>query len=110
MTKLSKFTLSDLEAIVEQRASVKDGSSYTAMLVKTGIEKCAQKMGEEATEAVIAAVTGNRPEIIKESADVLYHLLVVLKKMDIPLNEVMAELENRTNQSGLEEKAKRKKD
>lgn len=104
---MTKFNLSDLETIVEQRASSKDGSSYTAMLITTGIEKCAQKMGEEATEAVIAAVTGNRPEMIKESADVLYHLMVVLKKMDIPLEEIMAELETRTAQSGLEEKAKR---
>ena len=104
---MTKFSLSDLETIVEQRASSKDGSSYTAMLITTGIEKCAQKMGEEATEAVIAAVTGNRAEMIKESADVLYHLLVVLKKMDIPLEEVMAELEARTVQSGLKEKANR---
>ena len=104
---MTKFNLSDLETIVEQRAASKDGSSYTAMLITTGIEKCAQKMGEEATEAVIAAVTGNRAELIKESADVLYHLLVVLKKMDIPLEEIMAELEARTAQSGLKEKAKR---
>ncbi|MBL4892483.1 MAG: phosphoribosyl-ATP diphosphatase [Rhizobiaceae bacterium] len=104
---MTQFSLSDLETIVEQRAASKDGSSYTAMLITTGIEKCAQKMGEEATEAVIAAVTGNRAEMIKESADVLYHLLVVLKKMDIPLEEIMAELEARTAQSGLEEKAKR---
>jgi len=106
---MTNFSLSDLETIVEQRASAKDGSSYTAMLITTGIEKCAQKMGEEATEAVIAAVTGNRAEMIKESADVLYHLLVVLKKMKIPLEDVMAELETRTAQTGLEEKAKRKK-
>ncbi|MFK5979487.1 MAG: phosphoribosyl-ATP diphosphatase [Rhizobiaceae bacterium] len=104
---MTKFNLSDLETIVEQRASSMDSSSYTAMLITTGIEKCAQKMGEEATEAVIAAVTGNRPEMIKESADVLYHLLVVLKKMDIPLSDIMAELEMRTAQSGLEEKANR---
>ncbi|PCI03214.1 MAG: phosphoribosyl-ATP diphosphatase [Hyphomicrobiales bacterium] len=104
---MNKFSLSDLETIVEERASSKDGSSYTAMLITTGIEKCAQKMGEEATEAVIAAVTGNRAEMIKESADVLYHLLVVLKKMNIPLEEIMAELDKRTAQSGLEEKAKR---
>lgn len=104
---MTNFSLSDLETTVEERASSKDGSSYTAMLITTGIEKCAQKMGEEATEAVIAAVTGNRAEMIKESADVLYHLLVVLKKMDIPLEEIMAELEARTTQSGLEEKAKR---
>ncbi|MBL4598088.1 MAG: phosphoribosyl-ATP diphosphatase [Rhizobiaceae bacterium] len=106
---MTNFNLSNLETIIEQRASIDDGSSYTAMLVKTGIEKCAQKMGEEATEAVIAAVTKNRPEMVKESADVLYHLLVVLRKMDIPLVEVMAELETRTAQSGLEEKAKRAK-
>ena len=66
-----------------------------------------EKLGEEAVEAVIAAVSNDRGELIKESADVLFHLLVVLKIADIPLAEVMAELENRTSQSGIVEKASR---
>jgi len=104
---MAKFSLRDLEKIVSKRADVDDGSSYTAMLIKTGIAKCAQKMGEEAVETVIAAVNRDRTELIKESADLLYHLLVVLKKSDIPLSEIMAELEQRTSQSGLAEKTSR---
>ncbi|MDB5614146.1 MAG: phosphoribosyl-ATP diphosphatase, partial [Devosia sp.] len=70
------MTLDDLEARIAIRAAASPYESYTAKLIARGMEKCAQKLGEEATEAVIAAVTGNRPELVKESADVLYHLLV----------------------------------
>jgi len=101
------MTLDDLEARIAVRAAASPDESYTAKLIARGMEKCAQKVGEEATEAVIAAVTGNRPELVKESADLLYHLLVVLRAADIPLAEVMAELDNRTAQSGLAEKAAR---
>ena len=102
------MTLEDLETRIGLRAAASPEESYTAKLVARGIEKCAQKLGEEATEAVIAAVTGNRAELVKESADVLYHLLVVLRATEIPLAEVMAELDARTAQSGLAEKASRK--
>lgn len=102
------MTLEDLEARIASRAAASPEDSYTAKLIARGMEKCAQKLGEEATEAVISAVTGNRPELIKESADVLYHLLVVLRAADIPLDAVMAELDTRTAQSGLAEKAARK--
>lgn len=102
------MTLDDLEARIAQRAAASPDESYTAKLIARGMEKCAQKLGEESTEAVIAAVTGNRAELVKESADVLYHLLVVLKAADLPLAEVMAELDSRTAQSGLAEKASRK--
>ena len=102
------MTLDDLEARISIRAAASPDESYTAKLIARGMEKCAQKLGEEATEAVIAAVTGNRPELIKESADVLYHLLVVLRAAGIPLDDVMAELDVRTAQSGLAEKASRK--
>jgi phosphoribosyl-ATP pyrophosphohydrolase len=102
------MTLDDLEARIATRAMASPDESYTAKLIARGIEKCAQKLGEEATEAVISAVTGNRPELIKESADLLYHLLVVLRAADIPLGDVMAELDARTAQSGLAEKASRK--
>ena len=101
------MTLDDLEARIAIRAAASPDESYTAKLISRGMEKCAQKLGEEATEAVIAAVTGNRAELVKESADVLFHLLVVLRAADVPLAEVMAELDRRTAQSGLAEKAAR---
>ena len=102
------MTLDDLEARIAIRAAASPDESYTARLIARGMEKCAQKLGEEATEAVISAVTGNRAELVKESADLLYHLLVVLRAADVPLAEVMAELDTRTGQSGLAEKASRK--
>ncbi|MBJ6988560.1 MULTISPECIES: phosphoribosyl-ATP diphosphatase [unclassified Devosia] len=102
------MTLEELEQRVAVRAAASPDESYTAKLIARGINKASQKLGEEATEAVIAAVTGDRAELVKEAADVLYHLLVVLKAADVPLVEVMAELDARTAQSGLAEKASRK--
>lgn len=102
------MTLDDLEARIALRAAASPDESYTAKLIARGMNKCAQKLGEEATEAVIAAVTGDRPELVKEAADMLYHLLVVLRAAEVPLAEVMAELDARTAQSGLVEKAARK--
>ena len=101
------MTLEELEQRIAARAAASPDESYTAKLIARGIDKAAQKLGEEATEAVIAAVTHNRAELVKESADVLYHLLVVLKAEGVPLAEVMAELDTRTAQSGLAEKAAR---
>ena len=101
------MTLEELEARVALRAAASPEESYTAKLIARGINKAAQKLGEEATEAVIAAVTHDRAELVKESADLLYHLLVVLKAESVPLSEVMAELDKRTAQSGLAEKASR---
>jgi phosphoribosyl-ATP pyrophosphohydrolase len=101
------MNLEDLEARIAVRAAASPDESYTAKLLARGMDKCAQKLGEEATEAVIAAVTRNRAELVKESADVLYHLLVVLRAGGVPLGEVMAELDARTGQSGLAEKASR---
>ncbi|MBB5700454.1 phosphoribosyl-ATP pyrophosphohydrolase [Ochrobactrum daejeonense] len=106
---MSEFTLSDLERIVTERACVTDGSSYTASLVAKGQTKASQKLGEEAVETVIAAVSGDRAGVISESADLLYHLLVVWKIAGVPLEEVLAELRRRTTQTGLEEKAGRSK-
>lgn len=103
------FTLEQLDAIVAERGSVTDGSSYTASLLSRGVGKCAQKLGEEAVEAAIAAVKEDRAELAKEAADVLYHLLVLLRAANLPLSDVMAELQARTGQSGLAEKASRKK-
>lgn len=102
------MTLDELEARIALRAAASPAESYTASLIARGMNKAAQKLGEEATEAVIAAVTGDRAELVKESADLLFHLMVVLKAADLPLAEVMTELDARTAQSGLAEKASRK--
>ncbi len=101
------FTLDDLAARVAERAAAAPDESYTARLVAAGVQRVAKKLGEEATEAVIAAVAGNREELRGEAADLLYHLLVLLRAADVPLADVMAELERRTAQSGLAEKASR---
>jgi phosphoribosyl-ATP pyrophosphohydrolase len=101
------FGLTDLETIVNQRAHAGAQHSYTASLLEKGINKCAEKFGEEAIEAVIAAATNNRDELTKEAADVLFHLLVLLKAANIPLEDVMDELHRRTGQSGHQEKASR---
>jgi phosphoribosyl-ATP pyrophosphohydrolase len=104
---LSEFTLSDLEKIVAQRAEASPEESWTAKLVAAGQTKAAKKLGEEAVETVIAAVAQDRKELVSESADLVYHLLVVLKIAGIPLQDVVDELHRRTGQSGLQEKASR---
>ena len=104
---MSPFTLPDLARIVAERAAAPPAESYTAKLLADGPERAAKKLGEEAVEAVIAAVSGDRANLTAEAADLLYHLLVVLRGAGIPLNDVMAELERRTAQSGLAEKASR---
>ncbi|MBY3071495.1 phosphoribosyl-ATP diphosphatase [Rhizobium laguerreae] len=104
---MSGFSLSDLESIVAERSKASPEQSWTAKLVAAGQPKAAKKLGEEAIEAVMAAVTGDRDNLTYEAADVLYHLLVVLKIAEIPLENVMAELKRRTAQSGLKEKASR---
>lgn len=105
---MSSFSLSDLEAILAQRAREPASESYTASLVTAGMPKAARKLGEEAIESIVAALEGDREELTKEAADVLYHLLVVLRIADIPLEQVLAELARRTGQSGLAEKAARR--
>ena len=104
------FTLEALNARVAARAEASPDESYTARLLARGVEKCAQKLGEEAVEAAIAAVAGHKVELAKEAGDVLYHLLVLLRAAGVDLAAVMAELESRTAQSGLAEKAARPKD
>ncbi len=104
---MTAFSLEDLEKTVAERGRSGAADSWTAKLFARGQDKAAQKMGEEAVEAVIAAVKGDRNGLVSESADMLYHLLVVLALADIPLSEVMAELERRTSQTGLAEKASR---
>lgn len=101
------FTLADLDAIVAARAQASPEESWTAKLLAAGPERCAKKFGEEAVEAVIAATKGDRAELAAESADVLFHLLVLLRSRGVALDEVMAHLEARTARSGLVEKASR---
>lgn len=104
---MSDFTLHDLERIVAERAASGDTNSWTAKLFAAGPEKAAKKLGEEAVETVIAAVGPDRKALVSESADLLYHWLVVLALAKVPLDEVLAELERRTAQSGVAEKASR---
>jgi phosphoribosyl-ATP pyrophosphohydrolase len=103
------FALENLAEIVARRAEANADNSYTRTLLDKGVARCAKKFGEEATEAVIAAVAEDDAALRSEAADVLYHLLVLLQARRVPLADVMAELERRTAQSGLQEKAARMK-
>jgi phosphoribosyl-ATP pyrophosphohydrolase len=105
---MSSFDLHDLEKRVEMRAQESADVSYTRKLLDRGVAQCAKKFGEEAVEAVIAAISEDKDRVIGEAADVLYHLLVLLHARGIALDEVEAELGTRTRQSGLDEKASRK--
>lgn len=98
------FTLDDLETIIANRAGASPSESYTASLIHRGLARCAQKLGEEGVEAAIAAVKGDREELVRESADLLYHLLVTLKASDVTLAQVYAELEARQNRLGQVER------
>lgn len=100
-------TLSRLEQVIAERRDASPDASYVAKLNAKGLEKIAQKLGEEATEAVIAALSGNRQDLVGESADLLFHLLVLLNAKEIPLADVLAELDRREGVSGLDEKASR---
>jgi len=104
---MKDFTLQDLNEIIAARSLEGADVSYTSTLLNAGTEKCAKKFGEEAVEAIIAASSGDKVELVKETADVLYHLLVLLRSEGIMLEDIMMELEKRTSQSGLEEKASR---
>lgn len=104
---MTEFSLTDLERIVADRSRADPSNSWTAKLFAAGMERAARKMGEEAVETVIAAVGTDTKALVSESADLLYHLLVVLRVAGVPLDDVMAELERRTARSGLEEKASR---
>ncbi len=107
---MSRFTIHDLAATIDARAALGGEASYTRRLLDKGAEHCAKKLGEEAVETVIAAVENNRDNLIAESADLLFHLLVLLKVRGGTLGEVEAALAQRTTISGLEEKAARKRD
>ncbi|KEJ98101.1 phosphoribosyl-ATP pyrophosphatase [Pseudosulfitobacter pseudonitzschiae] len=101
------MTLNDLYDTILARKSADPDSSWTAQLLAKGPEKCAEKFGEEAIEAIIEAVRDDKPALTSEAADVLYHLLVMLAARDVPLNDVLAELARRQSQSGIAEKAAR---
>jgi phosphoribosyl-ATP pyrophosphohydrolase len=101
------MTLEELFDIVEERANASPDESWTARLLSQGPEKCAEKFGEEAVEAIIEAAKGHKTGLIKESADVIFHLFVLLRSQDITLSEVLDELTSRQFQSGLAEKAAR---
>ena len=99
--------LNRLAATIQTRKGADPESSWTAKLLSKGPEKCAEKFGEEAVEAIIEAVKGDRAKLTAEAADVLYHLLVMLAARDVTLDQVLAELERREGTSGLAEKAAR---
>lgn len=101
-------TLDRLEVTIAERMNASPEESYVAKLHAKGLGKIAQKVGEEATETVIAAVSGSNEELVGESADLLFHLTVLLQAKGISLNQVMAELDRREGTSGLVEKASRK--
>ena len=101
------MNLENLIKIIDARATADPSESWTAKLLSRGPEKCAEKFGEEAVEAIIEAVKGNNKELISEAADVLFHYLVMLKSRNIKFSDVLNELENRTNKSGLIEKKER---
>ena len=101
------MTLDDLYATILARKSADPSSSWTAQLLAKGPEKCAEKFGEEAVEAIIEAVKDDKAGLTSEAADVLYHLLVMLAARDVPLTDVLEELARRQYQSGIAEKASR---
>ncbi|WP_299597806.1 phosphoribosyl-ATP diphosphatase [uncultured Tateyamaria sp.] len=101
------MTLDDLFATIEARKGADPDSSWTAKLLAKGPEKCAEKFGEEAVEAIIEAIKDDKSALTSEAADVLYHLLVMLASRDVALSDVMDELARRQGVSGLAEKASR---
>jgi phosphoribosyl-ATP pyrophosphohydrolase len=106
----SDTTLTRLEAVIAQRRRADPAQSYVAKLHARGLPLIARKLGEEAIETVVAALSGERDELVGEAADVLFHLLVLLGAKDIPLAAVLAELDRREGVSGIAEKAARSSD
>lgn len=105
----AETTLTRLEAVIASRAGGDPDASYVARLNARGLPKIAQKVGEEAVEAVIAAMADDRAGLVGEAADLLFHLLVLLGAKGVPLAEVLAELDRREGVSGIDEKASRTK-
>ena len=103
-------TLAKLEATIRNRRAADPATSYVAKLFAKGLPKIAQKLGEEAVETVIAAMSSDREAVVGEAADLLFHLTVLLAELDIPIADVLAELERREGVSGIAEKAARPKE
>lgn len=101
------MTLKSLAQTIADRKVADPDSSWTAKLLAQGPEKCAEKFGEEAVEAIIEAVKGDREKLTAEAADALYHLLVMCAARDVTLDDIEAELTKRSTQSGIAEKAAR---
>jgi len=99
--------LQHLESIIRARRAADPETSYVAKLTQRGRTRITQKLGEEAIETVIAAIANNHEEVIKESADLLFHLIILFADMGLSINDVYAELERREGVSGLAEKASR---
>jgi phosphoribosyl-ATP pyrophosphohydrolase len=108
-TTMPAFTLQDLEQRIKERANASADLSYTRKLLDRGVAHCAKKLGEEAIETALAAVSEDRERLVAEAADLIYHLLVVLQARGISLADVEATLAERTARSGLDEKASRKR-
>ena len=101
------MTLDDLYTLIASRKGADPDTSWTAKLFSKGPEKCAEKFGEEAIEAIIEAVKGDKEKLTSEAADVIYHLLVMLAANDVSLDAVVAELARRQGTTGIAEKAAR---
>ena len=106
---MTNSAIHDLAATIDARATASGEASYTRKLLDQGAAHCARKLGEEAVETVIAAVEGDNTALVAESADLIYHLLVLLKSRGVALADVEAALAQRSGMSGLEEKAARKR-
>jgi phosphoribosyl-ATP pyrophosphohydrolase len=102
-----RHTLDRLEAVIAERREASADSSYVASLFAKGREKIAQKVGEEATETVIAALSGDPAKLTSEAADLLFHLLVLLADGNVSVGDVLTELDRREGMSGISEKAAR---
>jgi phosphoribosyl-ATP pyrophosphohydrolase len=100
-------TLTRLETTIAQRLTAPPEQSYVAKLHAKGLKTIAQKLGEEATEAVIAALAGDEAELVGEAADVIFHLMVLLAEKGVKFEQVLAELDRREGVSGITEKASR---
>lgn len=101
-------SLERLEKVIATRRTASADSSYVAALFAKGREKIAQKVGEEATETVIAALSGDPAKLTSEAADLLFHVMILLAEGGVTIDDVLAELDRRDGVSGLDEKAARK--
>lgn len=104
---MSEDVLPRLASLIQSRRLATASTSYTRELLDAGVERCAKKLGEEATETIIAALGSDLNALRREAADLVYHLLVLLESKQVPLDAVLAELESRMGTSGLAEKAAR---